>query len=52
LLDEDISIAAPTPMEGGGAMRILEADAARFIVHHVMAALILSAIDEREEQGQ
>jgi hypothetical protein len=51
LLDVDISIAAVPPMEEAGAMRNLDAGAARFIVHYVMAALIISAIDEREEQG-
>lgn len=37
-------------MEEGGAMRILDACAARFIGNRIMAALIMLAIDEREEE--
>ena len=39
-------------MEEEGATRILDACAARFIGSHIMAALIVLAIDEREEEGQ
>jgi hypothetical protein len=52
LLDLDISIAAATPMEEEGAMRILDACAARFIGSHIVAVLIVLAIDERGEKSQ
>jgi hypothetical protein len=48
LLDSDISIAAATPMEEGGAMRILDTDTIGFIGRHIVATrFMLAANDDR-----